>query len=319
MCIVITTVVLTGIVAKNDKDTIIIYSSQEQFRGDAMQSQLNAEFKDLKIQVMYVPTAKAAAKISVEGVNSDADIVVGLETAYLEKVKDSLADTSTYSKLDYLDDLKDTSNKYVVWERFSGSIIVNNTVIKKHNLPIPKTYEDLLNPVYKNLIAMPDPKSSGTGYFFYKNIVNELGETKALEYFDKLSKNVKTFTESGSGPIKLLKQGEIAIGLGLTFQAVDEFNKGNDFTAIVPEFGSPYALSGTAILEGRQNDPDILKVYDYIINEFLVYDKENYSPGKILKEQTNKMENYPNETQFANMEGIESISTKEHLLSVWKY
>ncbi|MEG0314795.1 MAG: extracellular solute-binding protein [Erysipelotrichaceae bacterium] len=319
IAIVITTIVLTGIVAKNDKDTIIIYSSMEQIRGDELQAQLNEKFSDLKIHVMYVPTAKSAAKISTEGVNSDADIVVGLETAYLEKVKGSLADTSSYSKLEYIDGLELTSDKYVVWERFSGSIIINNTVIKKHNLPVPKTYQDLLNPVYKNLIAMPDPKSSGTGYFFYKNIVNELGEEKALEYFDKLSKNVKTFTESGSGPIKLLKQGEIAVGLGLTFQAVDESNKGNDFTHIVPEYGSPYALSGAGILEGRQNDPDILKVYDYLINEFLVYDKENFSPGKVLKDQKIKMDNYPNETKFANMEGIESISVKEHLLSVWKF
>ncbi|MEG0314796.1 MAG: extracellular solute-binding protein [Erysipelotrichaceae bacterium] len=317
--IVMITVLLTSVVAKNDQDTIIIYSSLEQFRGDALQEQLKEKFPELNAYVMYVPTAKSAAKISVEGTGSDADILLGVETAYLEKVQDSLADTSSYTKLDYLDELDNINNKYVVWERQAGSIIVNNAVIKKHNLPVPKTYDDLLNPIYKNLIAMPDPKSSGTGYFFYKNLVNVKGEAGALEYIDKLSKNVKTFTESGSGPVKLLKQGEIAIGLGLTFQAVDEFNKGNDFTIIEPEYGSPYSLTGAGIIKGREKDEDIMRVYDFIINDFLVYDKENFSPEKVLKEQTNKMENYPKDIKYANMKGIESISAKEHLLSVWKF
>ena len=73
---------------------------------------------------------------------------------------------------------------------------------------------------------MPDPKSSGTGYFFYKNWVNLWGDQDALDYVDKLYGNLKQFTESGSGPIKLLRQGEVAIGLALTFQAVSEINDG---------------------------------------------------------------------------------------------
>lgn len=33
---------------------------------------------------------------------------------------------------------------------------------------------------------MPDPKTSGTGYGFYLNVVNIMGEDKAIEYFKKL-------------------------------------------------------------------------------------------------------------------------------------
>ena len=45
-------------------------------------------------------------------------------------------------------------------ERQAGSIVVNNEVLAKYNLPMPQTYEDLLDPMYKGLIAMPDPKSA---------------------------------------------------------------------------------------------------------------------------------------------------------------
>lgn len=310
--------VLLGFQSIHSGNTIIVYSSMEQFRGEELQKQLNEKFPDKDIYVMYVPTAKAAAKISIEGEKSDADIIVGLETAYLEKVKDSLEYVEDISKVEYLDDMKSSDGKYVIWERQAGSIILNKDVMEKYDLPVPETYEDLLNPVYKNLIVMPDPKSSGTGFFFYKNLVNVMGEQNAMDYIDKLVSNIKSFTESGSGPVKMLIQGEAAIGLGLTFQAVNELNNGNNFEILEPEYGSPYSLTGTSIVKGKRDNPGVEEVFDFIANDFMVYDKENFSPEQVLKEQKNNIENYP-QWQYADMTGIEDIAEKERLLSLWKY
>lgn len=310
---------LLAIMQKQEANTIIVYSSMEQFRNDELQKQLNQKFPDLHVFVMYMPTAKAAARIHVEQENTDADIVVNLETAYLEMIKDQLAQSSQFSKLDYLADAKSPDDRYVIWDRQAGSIIVNKDVIKKHHLDIPKTYDDLLKPEYKGLIAMPDPKSSGTGYFFYKNLVNKLGEKAALNYIDRLAVNVKQFSESGSGPVKLLIQGEVAIGLGLTFQGVNESNNGNHFEILRPEFGSPYSLTGAGIIKGREQNKDIQRVYSFIINDFLVYDKEYFSPEPILKQQVNRIPHYPKDIQYADMNGIEDLKEKERLLSLWKY
>ena len=62
-----------------------------------------------------------------------------------------------------------------------------------------------------------------------------------------------------------------------------------------------------------------MRVFDFIINDFLMYDKEYFSPEQILKEQDNKIENYPQNIQYADMSGIEDIDEKERLLSLWKY
>lgn len=309
-----------SMVNENEK-TIIIYSSMEQYRGAELQKQLNEVFPEDKVLVMYMSTAKSAAKIKTEKENSDADIIVGLETSYMEKIKDSLADIKGISKQEYVDGLKveDNENVYVTWERQAGTFIINNDVIKKRGLDVPKTYEDLLDPQYKGLIAMPDPKTSGTGYFFYKSLVNQMGEEKALDYFEKLHKNVKLFTESGSGPIKLLVQGEVAIGLGLTFQAIEEINEGSPFRIVYPKEGSPYSLTGTAMLKGREKDEKIKAIFDYIVNDFFVYDKEYFSPEQVLISQQNKIKNYPENIHYANMEGIDDINEKERLLKLWKY
>lgn len=308
-------------VSRQNSNSIIVYSSMEQYRGEELQRQLNEEFPNYDIKVMYVPTAKSAAKIKVEKENADADIVVGLESSYLEMIKDSLADLHGIHELDYVDGLtlKDNGYKYVTWERFGGCFVINTEVLKKRNLPEPKTYDDLLNPAYEGLIAMPDPKTSGTGYFFYKNMVNERGDKEALQYFDDLSHNIKSFTESGSGPVKLLIQGEIGIGLGMTFQAMEQINEGSPFKIFYPPEGSPYSLTGTALVKGRENDKKIQEVFNYITHDFLVYDKEYFSPEKVLKNQTNRIENYPENIQYANMDGISNMQEKERLLKLWKY
>lgn len=313
--LIIITIMLTIYVVKGAENTIIIYSSAEQYRNDEMQKQLNETFPQYNIQVIYLSTGKLAAKIDMEKEQTDADILVALETSYLEKIQSNLEEVSELSQLRYKE--PSINNHYVLWEKQSGSVIVNKEVIEKYDLPMPRTYSDLLNPMYHSLIAMPDPKSSGTGYFFLKGLVNQWGDEKTFEYFDQLAKNIKQFTESGSGPIKLLKQGEIAIGLGLTFQGVSEINSGNKFQILEPEFGAPYSLTGTSVIKGKLNG-SVSEVFDYLINDFLIYDKENFSPGEILQDQQCRIKNYPNEN-YADMTGIESIEEKERLLALWKY
>ena len=315
------TLIFTLLSVTRGQDRIVICASSEQFRNDSLQQQLNAQFPEYDITVMYMSTGKAAAKILAEGKDTEVDILVGLETGYLNKIQTSLADISGVSKIPYLEDFSPECNQnlWVTWERQAGAIIVNTTILEKYGLDAPHSYADLLKPEYKGLIAMPDPKSSGTGYFFYKSWVNTMGEDSALEYVDALYPNLKQFTESGSGPIKLLKQGEIAIGLALTFQAVNEINDGQPFEIIFPEEGSPYSVTGTAMIAGRESNSSITEVYDFIINQFMIYDKEHFSPEPIYKDQHIIIPNYPQNIVYADMSGIQDATQKERLLSLWNY
>lgn len=303
------------------KESIVICASAEQFRNDELQEQLNEKFPEKDVIVMYMPTGKAAAKVYAEGPSTEVDIMLAMETSYLNHIKDSLEDISGISTIPYEDGLnpQDNNNLWVTWERQAGAIVVNQSVLDKYGLEAPQSYADLLKPEYKGLIAMPDPKSSGTGYFFYKTWVNTMGEEKALEYVDELYKNLKQFTESGSGPIKLLKQGEVAIGLGLTFQAVNEINAGQPFEIIFPEDGSPYSLTGTAVIKGHRAKPGVEEVFDFLANNFFCYDKENFSPEHVYHGQANRVENYPEDVKYADMTGIQDMQEKERLLDLWKY
>ncbi len=305
---------ITGCGKKND---VVIYSSQEEERDQALKEQLKEKFPDLNVVVQHIGTGNSAAKIKNEGSKVEADIVIDLETAHVVDIQDNFADISYFDDSIYLDGIN-TSDKYLTWVKYTLNLIIDNKYFKEHNLSIPKTYEDLLKPEYKNLIAMPDPKTSGTGYGFFLNCVNIMGENKAIEYFKKLKENMREFTTSGSGPTNLLKQGEIAIAMGMTAQGVKAINDGYDYSIIELDTGSPYNTTSCGIIKGHEEKEHVKEVFEFVVNEFGRYDKENFMPDIILKNQHNKVANYPENLKDADMTGIDSIATKEKLTKRWE-
>lgn len=307
------TLTLTGCGSKND---VVIYTCMEEERNQELTKQVKEKFPDLKVTVQHIATGNSAAKIKNEGTKIEADIILDLETAHMENLKENFANITDFDTSNYLDGIN-TSDKYIVWTKSPVGLIIDNKYMKEHNLAIPKTYEDLLKPEYKNLIAMPDPKTSGSGYAFYLNVVNIMGEDKAIEYFKNLKENVREFTTSGSGPTNLLKQGEIAIAMGMVSQGANSINEGYDFSNVELTTGSPYNTTSFGIIKGRETDENVRKVFDWLIKDFGKYDKENFLPAIILKNQDNKIKNYPANLKDANMTGISSIQTKEKLTSRW--
>lgn len=298
------------------KDKVVIYTSMEEERNQKLTEMLKEEFPNLNVVVQHMATGNSAAKIKNEGTKVEADIVIDLETAHMKDVQDNFADLSSVDTSFYLDGVN-TSKNYLTWVKYTMNLIIDNKYFKEHNLTVPKTYEDLLKPEYKNLIAMPDPKTSGTGYGFFLNAVNIMGEEKAIEYFKKLKGNLREYTTSGSGPTNLLKQGEIAIAMGMTAQGVEAINNGYDFSIVELTTGSPYNTTSCGIIKGRESNENVMKVFNWLIKDFGKYDKENYMPDKILKDQKSNMKNYPENLKDANMTGVDSTEIKDKLIEKW--
>ena len=306
-------VMLTGC---SKKDRVVIYTCMEENRNQELKERIAKDLPDIDVDIQYLSTGNAAAKIKNEGTSVEADIVIDLETAYMYDLSSNFADLSSFDDSIYLDGVNKADN-YFTWVKYSMNLIIDKKYFADHNLSIPKTYEDLLKPEYKNLIAMPDPKTSGTGYGFYLNTVNIMGEDEALKYFSKLKENLRELTASGSGPTNLLKQGEIAIAMGMTSQGVSAINEGYDFEIVELSTGSPYNTTSFGIIKGRETNDNVVKVFNYLMNDFGKYDKENYMPDIVLKDQNNQVKNYPQNLTDANMTGIDSIARKNELIESW--
>lgn len=308
---------LTG--CGNSKEKILIYSSAEDYRIERMREVLNEKFPEYDIAIEYMSTGNQAAKLLVEGIETECDITHDMEYGYMEQLDKAgiLADLSSYDKSIYTEDAI-LSQNYLPVYRLSGAIIVNTEVLAEKGLKKPAKYEDLLNPEYKGLISMPNPKSSGTGYVFYKNLVNAWGEEETLAYFDALTSNILQYTSSGSGPVNALVQGEVAIGLGMTSQAVLQINEGAPLEIFFFAEGSPYTIYGQSIIKGKENRECVKEVFDFLVNEWNYENAEKYCPEKIYKDIDFEVENYPQNITYGDM-GNNGVDEKTRLLDKWKY
>lgn len=318
LAMLIGTALFTG--CSQSKKQIIIYTSGEDFRIEYMQQRMKEQFPDYDVIFEYKSSGDHAAILKSAGKNAEAHISHDIEYGYAAELtalgvfadlKDTI-DFSTFTE----DAAADTF--YTPELRNGGAIILNMDVIEEKNLDIPTSYEDLLDPQYKNLISMPNPKASGTGYMFLLSLVNAWGEEEAFEYFDKLSENVLSFTSSGSGPVNALVGKEVAIGFGMTAQAVQKISEGENLQIIFFEEGSPYSLYGQAILAGKETDPAVVEVFQFLSTTLTEEMCERFYPEKIYKDKDFVIEHYPTDIVYADMTD-NTPERKEELLEKWTH
>jgi iron(III) transport system substrate-binding protein len=298
--------------------SVLIYSTSEEYRIEFMQEMLNKQFPDYDITIEYLSTGNLAAKLKAEGTDTACDFIGELDTGYLSGIPDVLADLSSYDSSIYVEELLPADHSYLPMCRFSGCITVNTQVLQEKGLSAPQSFQDLLKPEYQGLISMPNPKTSGTGYMFLKLLVNEWGEDEAFAYFDQLTPNILQYTESGSGPVNALVQGEVAIGFAMTAQTVLEVGNGTPLEIVNLTEGQPYGVCGMAIIEGKQNDAVVKEVFDYYVNTVVPADKAEYLPEKIYKDRDYTMEGFPTDIRYGDMSD-NTITEKERLLAKWMY
>ena len=313
---------LFSFVSCSKKDnTIVIYSCAEDYRNEYYLAELQKQFPEINFVLDYQGSGPAAAKLKAEGKDTQGDILLSWDFTYLDMLTDYLADMSYFDYSIFLDDMVVPSKKYVGEYRNSGAIVINTELLKEKGLAEPTSYEDLVKPEFKGLLSMPNPKSSGTGYMFLKNLVNEWGEEKAFAYFDKFAENIVQFTSSGSGPMNALVQKEAAVALGMTGQAVTMLNEGAPFKIVFFEEGAPCSLYGHAITkkaESRADYDKVKEVFDYLVKEVTPACDAKYFPEQVFVDKVFILPNYPTDIPYGDMSN-NTTEEKTRLLEKWVY
>ena len=317
---------LTGCGSNANK--VVIYTAAEEERIQFLQQELKTKFPQYEVVFQSLGTGNLVSKLQAEGKSTECDIFYDLEATNAEIILNSNKDLFYDLGNDYDFSIYDSSvmgyatnhHKYAVNGKTDGTIVINKDELAKHGCSIPTSYEDLLKPEYKDLITMPNPKSSGTGYAFYNGLVSSMGETEALAYFEKLNSNMKEYTTSGSAPIKAVNKGEVAIGVGLLWQCVDYANKNDKLEVVFLNNEASYNLFTMGIISGKETKESTKAVFTYLFNELNKTQCEKYNPDKIYVNQGKaEIANYPTEFSEIVMKGLFDYKYKQDLLDKWRY
>ncbi len=228
-------------------DQVIIYSNADDEAVTAMKNALDNNGFEGEYIFQTFGTSELGGKLIAEGSDIEADLVT-ISSFYLDSAQNEnkmFVDLTFTPKT-----LTEFPSFYTPITSQEGAIIVNTEELKANNLPTPTCLKDLADPVYKDMVSVTDIASSSTAWLLIQALISEYGEDGAKEVLTGIYQNAGDHIEdSGSGPIKKVRAGEVAIGFGLRHQAVRDKEDGLPIDFIDPTEGNFSLTESIAVVK----------------------------------------------------------------------
>lgn len=250
-------------------ETVVVYTSYENDETIRYLDELKREIPSLDVRYLRLSTGEIAARILAERHNPQADVIWGLAvTRLIPLAQEGVLEPykpKGYTRIPLR--YRDNAGFWIAADMYIGALAVNTAELRKRNLPVPKSYADLLDPRYKGLIIMPNPATSGTGFIHVSTWLIGMGEQRGWDYMKRLDANIAQYTRSGGAPGRMAAQGEIPIGLTLTFPILQFKKQGFPVEAVFPSEGVGYEMEGHALLKGARNPAAARRFLDWAISD----------------------------------------------------
>lgn len=277
-------VLVPSLVMGNAKDPIVIYSNADEEALTAMRHALDDHGFTGQYLLQSFGTSELGGKLMAEGTSIEADIVT-MSSYYLDSAQETY---DVFANLNFsIDPTEKTPSYRAPLTALEGTLIINTKVLEEQKLPMPTSIKDLCNPIYRGYLSIPDINASSTGWLLVQAILDAYGEDSE-EILKQLLVNVGPHLESsGSGPIKKVRSGEVAIAFGLRHQAVADQQNGLPITIVDPIEGNMRLSESLAVLD-KENKPLAMQmakcIRDYAREELLatypvvLYQEEQIAP-----------------------------------------
>lgn len=256
---------------------LVVYTAAEADQIPAYAASFKKAHPDIDLLWVRDSTGVVTAKLLAEKKAPQADVVFALAaTSMIELDRQGLLAPYAAKGVDRLAPrFRDGANPahWTGEALWSVAVCVNTDEAKKRNLPMPQSWEDLTKPVYKGMISMPNPASSGTGLLAVGAWLQMFGEEKGWAFMDRLHQNIASYVHSGSKPCKDASHGEIPIGISIDFRAAQAKTQGLPVEIVVPSEGVGWDLEATGLVKGAHHaeaakafvdwamSPDAMRLY----------------------------------------------------------
>ncbi|ETX09986.1 ABC transporter substrate-binding protein [Marinomonas ushuaiensis DSM 15871] len=165
--------------------------------------------------------------------------------------------------------LKDPDGKWFAIHSGTIGFFVNKDALDGR--PVPQSWNDLLKPEYKGMVAYLDPTSAFVGYASAVAINQSFGGslsdfTPAISYFKELSNN-RPIVPKQTAYARVIS-GEIPILLDYDFNAYRaKYKDGANVAFVIPKEGSvvvPYVMSA---VKNSPNPKNAHKILDFVLSD----------------------------------------------------
>jgi iron(III) transport system substrate-binding protein len=249
------------------KTQLNVYSTLEPDHIAEFKKAFEAENPDLEITWFRDSTGVIAARILAAGDNQQADAIWGLAVTSVIAIKQKglLEPYAPKNLAEIRPAFKDTfvPPAWVGMEAWVGAVCFNTVEAAKHGLQAPTSWFDLLDPKWKGKLVMPNPASSGTGYFHVSAWLQLWGEEKAWKFMDDLNKNIAMYEHSGTKPCRQAAAGEFTAGIAYELAGAQLKTKGAPIEVLLMKEGGGWDMDTAAILKSTKKMDAAKRLMDF--------------------------------------------------------
>ncbi len=254
-----------GATASNGEQ-VVIYSNADEEAAEAMKAALDANGYSGKYIFQSMGTSELGGKILAESSEIEADVVT-MSSYYLDS-----AETSQPMFADFTfetNTLEESPSFYSPILAIEGAILLNTELIEEEGLDVPTSLKDLADPQYAGHLSVTDITGSSTAWLMVQALVEAYGEEEAQTILAAIYENAGAHLEqSGSGPLKKVRAGEVAIGFGLRHQAVADKADGLPIDFVDPTEGNFSLQEAIAVVDkGEETNALAMEMAQCIIEQ----------------------------------------------------
>ena len=253
------------------KTELLVYTALETDQLKAYTESFQKTNPNIDLKFVRDSTGVITAKVLAEKANPQADVILGVAASSMEifKAEGMLAPYAP-AGFDALNrKFSDSANppSWVGMDVFAAVVCYNTVEGAKKNIPKPETWADLTKPVYKGQVVMPNPASSGTGFFDVTAWLQTMGEANGWKYMDALHENIAQYTHSGSKPCRQSGAGEFVVGISFDFRGNDVKTKGAPVDLIFPKEGLGWDIEASGIVKTTRKMDAAKKLMDWTVTQ----------------------------------------------------
>ncbi len=252
------------------KTTLLVYTALETDQLKAYKESFEKSNPNIDIKWVRDSTGIITAKLLAEKANPQADVVMGVAATSLS-ILDQEGMLAPYEPAGF----KQISAQYSDSKRppawigmdvWAATVCFNTVEAKKRNLPKPESWKDLTKPVYKGMVTMPHPASSGTGFLDVTSWIALWGEQDAWKFMDALHENIAQYTHSGSKPCRQAGAGEFAIGISFEYRGNQVKASGAPVELVFPTEGLGWDIEAIGIIKATKKMDAARKLVDWSVS-----------------------------------------------------
>jgi ABC-type Fe3+ transport system substrate-binding protein len=207
--------------AAKKEGAVYWYGSMNVDDASALIAGLNKKYPFMEIKRTRAANAPILSKLDVEararGLNVDVIDLDGFYVAQALKrnywVRYVSPELAAYPK-----ELSDPAGRWSDFFLLPQVVIYNTNLVSSASAP--KSYNDLLDPRWKNLIAIPD-----SGVTWYHGILQYMGAEKGRSFMKRLAAQNVHVQAGNRMMVELTMAGEHAIGLAAYAHRISQFQK----------------------------------------------------------------------------------------------